>query len=196
MYEFLISLLKIKLLLKSMAKLTMTLFNKYLSTLNEEQAKAELALLFSKVSQVKEFYAKQQGMEMPLEKAPNPKYLEEYKKKIYNQFWTRGGNPRDPSNADIRSYILAFEKMGFSSQDVIDLILYRVEKATELADMYGGMSDGCYNAAVNAFEKAIKLMQKEGLRDEYQARCERIFKYKNLDYWYIEQLKEVWQDYQ
>lgn len=83
---FSISLLQITLSRKNIAKLTITLFNKYLSTLNEEQAKAELALLFSKVSQVKEFYAKQQGMEMPLEKAPNPKYLEEYKKKIYNQF--------------------------------------------------------------------------------------------------------------
>lgn len=179
-----------------MAKLTITLYRDYLNTLNEEQAKSELQMLFSKVSQVREFYANQHGLETSSKKAPNPKLIEEYKSKIYRQFWTPKGNPRpNTSNADIRKYITEFEKMGFSAQEVIELILYRVEAATKFADAFGGMSDSCYNASVNAFEKAVKLISNHGLRQEYKAKCEEIFRYDNLDYWYIEQMKELWDEY-
>ncbi len=178
-----------------MAKLTITLFKKHLSTLNEVQLRLALEALYSKIPQVREFYAKQQGVEAPAKKAPNPKFIEEYQQKIYNQFWTKTGNPRNStSNVKIRAYILDFEKKGFLPKEVIALILYRVEMATICADQYGGMRDSSYNASVNAFARAVKMIDKEGLREEFADKCAEIFEYQNLDGWYIENLKEIWEE--
>lgn len=172
-----------------MAKPKLNEFKKYIDSLDESSLRAELLKLFGKLPQVQAFYAQEL-----LSEAERKAMLDEYKKKIHNQFWTRGGNPRSPSNAEIKKLIGEFEKVSVFPHELIDLLLYRVETATAFANEFGGMPDADYNAAYNAFAKALKLMKSENLHTHFKARCEALFLADNLDYWYIEDLQDAYRE--
>ena len=121
--------------------------------------------------------------------------LEDYKKKVYNQYWTRTGNPRNPSNAEVRKIIGDFEKVSVFPSEVIELLLFRVETLTDFASQFGGVADADYNASSTSFEKALKLMEKNKLDTHFKDRCTALFEADNLDYWYIEDLKSLYEGY-
>ena len=165
-------------------------FKKLLAEMTEEELRTELLKLFNKLEQVQMFYAQDL-----MSKDDRQKILEECKTKIYKKFWTTSGNPRNNiSNADIRKIITDFEKISAFPHEVVDLILYRVETATDFASQFGGMPDADYNASTTAFEKAIKLIVKHKLIDYFNDRCKALFRYRNLDYWYIEELETLFED--
>ena len=172
-----------------MAKPKLSDFKKYLSHLDEQGVRDELLKLFRKLPQVQEFYAQEL-----MSDADRKKVLEGYKKKIYNQFWTRGGNPRVASNAEIRKQIIAFKKISIFPVEQIDLLLFRVETATKWAHTFGGMSEGSYNASYNAFEEAMKLMAEHQLIEHFRARCKELLEFDNLDMWYMEWLEESFEE--
>jgi hypothetical protein len=173
-----------------MAKLKLNDFKKYLAEFDEKDLRAELLKLFSKLPQVQEFYTQEL-----LSPAERKAMLDAYKKKVYDQFWTRGGNPKQPvSNATIRRLLSDFEKVAVEPYEVVDLLLYRVEVATSFANQFGGMADADYNAAHTAFQKAVKMMAEHDLHDYFKIRCEELFRHSNLDYWYIEWLQDAWQE--
>jgi Family of unknown function (DUF6155) len=174
-----------------MAKPKLNDFKKYLADLDEAALRAELLKLFGKLTQVQEFYA-QELMSGEDRKG----MLDGYKKKVLGHFYTRGGNPRNNvSNAEIRKLMTEFGKVSVFPHEQIDLLLYRVEVATGFASEFGGMPDADYKAAANAFEHAVKLMVEHKLGEHFEARCEELFKARNLDYWYIEWLEQVYESY-
>lgn len=168
-----------------MAKPKLADFKKYLGEMNEAELRAELLKLFGKLPQVQEFYA-QELMGESERKA----MLDDYRKKIYGAYFTRTGNPKDVNNAELRKLLTAFEKVSVFPHEVVDLLLYRVEVATGFANQFGGMPETDYNAALNSFEKAMKLAAEHKLADFVRDRCQRMFKADNLDYWYIEWMKD------
>ena len=165
-------------------------FKTYLATLDEAGLREELLKLFGKLPQVQEFYA-QELMPDTDRKA----MLDEYKAKIHKQFWTKGGNPRSPSNAEIKTLISSFEKVSVFPTELIDLLLYRVETATDFANQFGGMPDADYNASYNAFKKAVELIAKHKLEAMFRARILEIFEHGNLDYYHIEDLQEAFHEH-
>jgi hypothetical protein len=174
-----------------MPKPTLAYFKKHIATLSENDLRMELLKLFISVKEVPAFYAI--GTQTPAEAE---KAVKELKAKIYKQFWTPSGNPRNISNATIRKDLLAFEKSGATPAELLDVLVYRVELMTKFANDYGGSADGDYNAALNAFDKAMELAHSHNLMPpEIQARCEKMFKADNLDYWYIEYLKNAYDKY-
>ena len=173
-----------------MSKPKLSDFKKYLAALDEAEVRNELLKLFNKLPQVQEFYAQEL-----MSDAERKAMLDEYKKKIYNQFWTRTGNPRSASNAELRSLLSNFQKVSVFPTEVIDLFLYRVETATEMANKFGGMPDADYNASSTAFKKAIERRVEHKLGDHFRVRCEELFLADNLDYWYIEDLKELFHEH-
>jgi hypothetical protein len=173
-----------------MAKPKLTDFKKYLAALDEAEVRDEMLKLFTKLPQVQEFYAQEL-----MSDAERKAMLEDYKKKIYNQFWTRTGNPRNPSNVELRTLLTNFQKVSVFPSEVIDLFLYRVEMATEFANDFGGMSDADYNASISAFKKAIEMMVEHKLGDQFRIRCEALFRLDNLDYWYTEELEDLYNEY-
>lgn len=162
----------------------------YLDSLDETEVREELLKLFGKLTQVQEFYA-QELMSDKERKA----MLEGYRRKIYSHFWTKTGNRKRPSNAKLRELINNYEKVSVFPSEVIDLLLYRVETATAYANKLGGMSESNYKASYNAFKKAVELMAQHKFEDMFRERCEQIFKYDNLDYWYMEMMEDAYHEY-
>ncbi len=173
-----------------MAKPKLSDFKNYLREMTEVELREELLKLFGKLTQVQEFYAQEL-----LSGDDRKAMLDDHKKKIYNHFYTRTGNPRSPNNAEIRKRITAFEKASVFPIEVIDLLLYRVEVATAFASEFGGMPDADYNAAYNAFEKAMKLTKAQKLEDYVRVRCQELFKAADIDYWFIEWLEGSFEEH-
>jgi hypothetical protein len=173
-----------------MAKPKLTDFKRFLAEMTQEELRSEMLKLFSKLDQVQAFYAQEL-----MSDTDRKSMLEEYKKKVYNQYWTRTGNPRSPSNAEVRKIIGDFEKVSVFPTELIDLLLYRVELVTESAEQFGGAADADYNASSSSFEKALKLMEKNKLGAYFKDRCTELFKADNLDHWYIEDLEGLYESY-
>ncbi len=172
-----------------MPKLTLAQYKKNIALLGENELRAELIRIFLSVKEVPEFYSI--GMQTPEEAA---KVVKGLKDKLYRQFWTPSGNPRNTiNNALIRKDILAFEKSGASPSDLLDVILYRVELTTKYASDYGGTTDSNYTAALNAFDKALQLAHEHHLMTgDTKDRCMTILETNNSDYWYVQWLKDAY----
>ncbi len=173
-----------------MAKPKLTDFKRFLAEMTQEELRAEMLKLFSKLDQVQAFYAQ----ELMSDK-DRKSMLEEYKKKVENQYWTRGGNPRIPSNAEIRKIIGDFEKISVFPTELIDLLLYRVELVTRSASQFGGAPEADYKSSLSTFDKALKLMEKHTLESYFKDRCKALCKEGNLDYWYVEELDSLYARY-
>lgn len=164
-------------------------FKRLIAEMTEAELRAELVKLFSKLEQVQQFY----GQDL-LTEEDRRKILNDNKDKIYKKFWTTSGNPRmNVSNADIRTIINTFEKISAFPSEVVELLLYRVETATNFAHSFGGMPDADYNAAITAYDKAMKLIKNHNLESYFKEIAKEVFKYNNLDYWYIEELRELYE---
>ena len=173
-----------------MAKSKLSDLKKLIAEMSEEELRQEIVKLYTKLPQVKEFYNQDLMTEEERQKA-----LEGYKDKIYKQFWTSGRNPRNMvNNSTIKSIISDYEKIAVFPYDVVDLLIYRVEVATDFANQFGGMAESNYNASITAFKKATKLMRENNLKSHFESRCKSIFKHNNLDYWYIEQLEYLFDE--
>lgn len=174
-----------------MPKAKLTDLKRFLAELSEAELREEVQKLFAKLPQVQAFYAQEL-----LSPADRKKVVDELKKKIAGQFFTRMGNPRSSSNAELRKLISDFEKTAVVKADVVELLIYRVEQAVKFDDAYGGMPDGDYNAAVNAFEKALKLIQLERLETWFETRCREITSVgDNYDGWFKDQLDDLTDEY-
>jgi hypothetical protein len=172
-----------------MQKSKLPQFKKLIGEMNEAALREELLKLYTKLPLVKDFYNQDLMTEEERQVV-----LKGYKDKIYKQFWTPKGNPKIANNAQIRSLIAEFEKIAVFPYDVIDLLIYRVETTTDHASNFGGTSDTDYNAAITVFKKAMKLVKENNLKSYFEDRCKTIFKADNLDYWYIEELKDFFDE--
>ena len=174
-----------------MAKAKLSDFKKLLATFSEQEAKDELLKLFNKLPQVQDFYLQELASE-----EDRKKVVEDCKKKIYNEFWTRSGNPKIGNNTTIRKVISDFEKVSVAPSELIELLLYRVDICLEHANDYGGAPDANYNGAITAFEKALKLINKEKLEPYFKEKCIKISEYRgNMDHWVTDQMEELLENY-
>lgn len=172
-----------------MAKSKVSDLKKILDEMTEEELKQEILKLYNKLPQVKDFYNQDLMTEEERQVV-----LKGYKDKIHKQFWTSGGNPRGMiNNTTIKGIVTDYEKIALFPYDVIDLMIYRVEVATDMAEQFGGMADSNYNASITAFKKVMKMMKDNNLMSYFEKRCKQILKATNVDYWYIEQLERLFE---
>ena len=172
-----------------MAKAKLSDFKKLLATFSEQEAKDELLKLFNKLPQVQDFYLQELASE-----EDRKKVVEDCKKKIYNEFWTRSGIPKNVNNTTVKRVISDFEKISVSPSEVIELLLYRVKNCLDMACQFGGTSDANYNTTLTAFEKALKIITKEKLEPFFSVECkELVQKRNNMDQWVIYQMR-LWMD--
>lgn len=170
-----------------MAKSKISDLKKILDEMSEEELKQEILKLYNKLPQVKDFYNQDLMTE-----GERQEVLAKYKQKIYKEFWTSKGNPKGMvNNSTIKNIISEYEKICLFQYDLVDLLIYRVEIATDLANQFGGMPESNYNTSITTFKKAMKIIRENNFLAHFEKRCKNMFKATNLDYWYIDQLKHL-----
>lgn len=170
-----------------MAKSKISDLKKILDEMTQEELKREILKLYNKLPQVKDFYNQDLMTEEERQQV-----LDKYKEKIYKEFWTSKGNPKGViNNSNLRNILGDYEKICLFAFDLADLLIFRIETATDYAEQFGGMAESNYNASITAFKKAMKIINENSFKSHFENRIKMILKSGNLDDWYIEQLEHL-----
>ena len=170
-----------------MAKITKLSLKKHLDELDQKELVEEVLKLYTKFSQVKEFY------QMELSEDTKA-FVEGYKKKIKAIYFPAKGY-RYPRASAIRRIISKFKKVAVFDYDVVDLLLYRVENGISYSKTFGGIDEAFYTSITSSYDEALKLITKSNLFNEFKSRCQQIVTdsqqigwnfYDNLSYAYKE----------
>lgn len=133
-----------------------------LKTQTKDELIKHIGELYKKYKPVKEYF------DFYLE-PDEDKLLAQYKRKVYAGFYSKSVWPIKLSVS--RKAINEFKKLGVSQESIADLLLYFVECGVELTNDYGDIYESFYVSVESAFYKALEIMSKESLLDDFKDRC-------------------------
>ena len=161
---------------------------KFLNDLTKEELIKEVEKLYQKFDTVKTFY----DIEIS---GDTSEIVKKVKDKIKKEYMPDRGFGKARSS-EVKKIISEFTKVSIYPRDLIDVILYRVEMAVEFTKEYGDIDIPFYDSAVNAFHKAVELIQKEMLEDEFKLRCnEVVYSTRNFGWGFHDALKYAYDEY-
>jgi len=151
-----------------MKKLTKKKLASHLEQCDKEEIIKEVITLFDKFKNVKEFYAN----ELSNEGSP---LLDKYKKTIADAY--AGANPSDRrTNTNLNKLLRDFKKISVFPSEQVELSIYRVECAMDAIDRNSRRTEAFYNAVINSFNEAIKVIRAKELGEEFSQRIATIVK--------------------
>jgi len=138
-----------------------------LQGLTKEQLVEQILDMYDKNRAVKEFY------DFYLNPKNEKSLVEKYKKVIYKEF-----NLKNPMTAGLkfsvaRRAIVDFRNLQPSPEGLVDLMLYLPECACEFTANYGDMTEKFYEATCTNFHRALEVIGKYGLHDEFELRAKQ-----------------------
>jgi len=130
-------------------------FLKHIQSLEEEDLRAELKLLYDKVKEVKQFYTMEIGSSEDREK----KY-KKAKEEIAAKFKTKSyRKPRRPRIQKINKIVSELAKISVFNYEMIDVYLFCAETGLKFMREYRFESTPVNNLICNSFKKAILLIE-------------------------------------
>ena len=147
-----------------------TKFRKHLDQLGEDDLRIELAALYDKLVEVRQYYQ----MELGSKKERDRRYAQA-KKDITAKYKTKSfRKPRRPRIQKVKKILSELEKLSVFSHELIDIYLYDVETALEFTRTYDYFTQVLYNNISLSFEKACRLIALNSMEEEYYERCKKI----------------------
>jgi hypothetical protein len=151
-----------------MKKLTKKVLLEHLDKSEKEDIINEIITLFGKFENVKEFYRAE------LSGGTNP-VLETYKKKITKAYSSINPSERR-TNRNVNKLIIDFKKVCIYRNELIDILLFRVESGVEAFIRNNKRSETFYNSIVTSFKDAVNIIVSEKIMEEFQQRIFSIIK--------------------
>ncbi len=148
---------------------------KYLVNLTKEELEKEVEKLYSKFKEVKTYY----DIELSEDTST---IVNEIKAKIKKEYNPDKGYAKGRA-AVVKKIIDDFAKISVFPIDLIDIILYRVEIVMTYIRVVWDVEVATYTSAENAFERALKLIEKHQLYSDFQPRCKEILEFTNKLDW-------------
>lgn len=171
-----------------MSKITKNTLKKHLEELTKAELTAEILKLFEKIKAVKDYYEMDLGTDTSA-------VLNEYKAKIERQYFPKRGYGT-PKAAEVRKLISEFKKIAIFEFDVVDLLLFRVEKAVDFTNAYGDIDEAFYTSAENAFDDALKLAKKTATLAAIKERSRQVvLETQNMGWGFYDALFETFTEY-
>jgi len=143
-------------------------FLKLLKTLDEEELREELKVLYDRFPTVRSYYK--------MELSPTTRaLLDKYKKDVRKAFFPgRGRRMGKRGRSESKRIIKEFTTISIHQKDVLELLFYRVEVMLEAGIYYYVESEGFYNSVLVAFRQAAKLAEQEILVDTFEERAREL----------------------
>ncbi|MEO8211040.1 MAG: DUF6155 family protein [bacterium] len=138
---------------------------KELNKLEKSQLIDLISDLYKKEISLKEYF----GFYL---KPDEKKLLDEYKSKVKEGFFPKRGFPKLSIS---RKAINDFKKFEVSQECVADIMLYYVECGIEFINGYGDDDEHLITSLENAYEKTLKLIDKENLLEKFKERAKSIY---------------------
>jgi hypothetical protein len=137
---------------------------KFLNELEKEELIEEIKKLHAKFEVVRTYY------QIDLTGDTTP-YLEAARKKIHGIFYLKGGKPRRPKASRLNKVIKEFEQLSIYKDDLIGLLLFRVEATLRFIDDQRYASEQLEQSTVRAFRTAWQLATDHHLEDKFRQYC-------------------------
>lgn len=96
--------------------------------------------------------------------------VEKFKKQIENEFFPTRGLPKMHFSV-ARKAITEAKKLGIPAESLAGLMLFYVETGVQFTNDYGDINESFYNSMESMYGKALELIQKEGLLEQFQYRA-------------------------
>jgi hypothetical protein len=132
---------------------------KMLEELDKEDLIAEIEKLCLKFDVVKNYF------EVELS-GDASKQLDKAKKEVDKQLYTSAGKPRNPKASRLNKIVRDFEQISIYKEDVIILMVHRIEQTVKFANKYG-VNDALYQSTNRVITKVMELVEAEGLEEKY-----------------------------
>ncbi|MEO0731304.1 MAG: DUF6155 family protein [Bacteroidota bacterium] len=137
-------------------------FLKLLKTLEEDELREELQMLYDRFPAVKEYYR----LELSANTAA---VLDKYKKQIRKAFFTgRGRRMGKRGRSNSKKTLKEFAQVSIHARDLVELHFYRVRVMLEAADFYYVTNEGFHQSIVSSYAEACRLAEKEVLLDSFR----------------------------
>ncbi len=137
---------------------------KFINELEKEELIAEIEKLCQKFDVVKKYF------EIELS-GDATRYVTAAKKEIDRQFYFTNGNLRgNPKASKLNSILKEFERVSIYKEDMIDLLLYRIEQTIKYAKDARNVSEALYASTMIVKTRVQQLIQDEGAEEKYAAR--------------------------
>lgn len=149
-----------------MSKLTLTQLKQYLNGRSHDELVAEIADLWKKLDEVKDYYATRLG-------TGEVQVIDKYKAQIKHEFFPARGYG-DARLSLARKAVTDYKKVSSSVVGLIDLMLFYVETGVRYTNAYGDINEGFYNSMAGMYERAVDLLAQHDLRDQFADRCRAI----------------------
>ena len=171
-------------------KSTLTELKKELRKKTQNELVEEIAHLYKKFSNVKEFY---QASFFSNDSA----ILEKYKQIVQNEFIPNGRSHFPKMRASVaRKAISDYKKISCSNAGIADIMLTYVESGVSCTTEFGDIDEPFYNSMESMYESALKYMVKERLFHEFQDRVRAIVKNTSQCGWgFHDQLSDLYHIY-
>ncbi len=159
------------------------------------EVKSELNKLDKKVliKHISELYKKFKPVKEYFEFYINPdekKLLEQYKDKVTEGFFPKRGYKIKLSIS--RKAINDFKKLGTSQESIADLLLHFVECGVELTNTYGDIDESFYTSVENTYDKALDIIDDNGLLEKFKSRAFKILNdSENIGWGFYDYLYEL-----
>jgi gas vesicle protein len=135
---------------------------KFLNDLSKEELIKEFEKIYSKFPQVKTYY--------DVELSGDTSDLLNKAKAELKKEYTYSDNSARARSAVAKKIIDDFAKVSIYPKDLAELYLFRFEMAAKYNRDFGEVNEPFYNAAYNAFAKAISLADKNNYLDEMKGK--------------------------
>lgn len=147
-----------------MAKKTTLL--KYLNQLEKEDLIAEIEKLCQKFEVVKKYF----DIEV---NGDTSRYVNAAKREIERQFVTATGSlRRNPKASNLNAIIKDFERLSIYKEDVIELMIFRVEQTMDYAKSARNISEALFSSTTTVIGRVKQQIADEQLGDRFAIRIE------------------------
>ncbi len=149
------------------------------------------------IKHISELYKKFKPVKEYLDFYINPdekKLLEKYKDKVTQGFFPKRGDNIKLSIS--RKAINDFKKLGVSQEYLADLLLHFVECGVELTNTYGDINENFYTSVGNTYDKALQIIDNNGLLEKFKARALKIINdTENVGWGFHDYLVDLYYDH-
>ncbi len=145
-------------------------FLKHINQLEEAELRDELSLLYDKVEEVRKYFAMELGSEVDRQKR-----YEKVKLNIKSKYATKSyRKPRRPRIQKIYKIIADVSKTSVFDFEMIDIYLFNAEEGVNFLNGYNYYSTPLFNSICGSFEKALSLINANGMEADFQIRCQSL----------------------
>lgn len=143
----------------------------YLRLRTKEELVNQIAELFTKFEQVKDYY----HVKLHHGEDDTP-VRDKYKATIKDVFFPKRGGFTDdfPRLSVARKSVMDYKKVAASNAGVADVMLFYVESGVQFTNQYGDIDEPFYNSMESMYERALKLIVENEMQELFERRCKQI----------------------